>query len=177
MSRDLWLETESDLWLYTAIWLVPIWLSTHDSHPMTGARHMITYSNMPRSFRTLNLWLQTYDWRLARRMMPCVRLQENWPVSNWCVRAIPNLSYSRRKIAGTRRNILEILSNQTEIRLYLPRTDSFGTKQTPSVWFQINRCTVNTIWFWFDLIRFRKDFSGSYRVNSRTLELNSTFFF
>ena len=25
--------------------------------------------------------------------------------------------------------------------------------------FQINRCMVNTIWFWFDLITFRKDFS------------------
>ena len=30
--------------------------------------------------------------------------------------------------------------------------------QTP-VWFQINRCMVNTIWFRFDSIRFRKDFS------------------
>ena len=26
-----------------------------------------------------------------------------------------------------------------------------------SVWFQINRCMVNTIWFRFDFIRFRKD--------------------
>ena len=27
------------------------------------------------------------------------------------------------------------------------------------VWFQINRCMVNKIWFWYYLIKFRKDFS------------------
>ena len=54
------------------------------------------------------------------------------------------------------RNIFEILLSQTEIRLYLPFSDWFGTKWT-SVWFQINRKMVNTIWFWFDLLRFRKD--------------------
>ena len=52
----------------------------------------------------------------------------------------------------------EILLNQTEIRLYLPFSDWLGAKRT-SVWFQINRKMVNTIWFRFELIRFRKDFS------------------
>ena len=42
--------------------------------------------------------------------------------------------------------------------LYLPFSDWFGTKRT-SVWFQINRNMVNTIWFRVDSIRFRKDFS------------------
>ena len=56
------------------------------------------------------------------------------------------------------RNIFEIFLNQTEIRLYLPFSDWFGSKRM-SVWFQINRKMVNTIWFLFDLIRFRKDFS------------------
>ena len=50
--------------------------------------------------------------------------------------------------------IFEILLNQTEIRLYLPCTDWFSRKI-----FQISRKIVNTIWFRFDLIRFRKDFS------------------
>ena len=52
----------------------------------------------------------------------------------------------------------KILLNQTKIRLYLPFSDCFGTKRT-SVWFQINRKMVNTIWFLGDLIKFRKHFS------------------
>ena len=51
----------------------------------------------------------------------------------------------------------EILLNQTEIRLYLPCADWFGSKRT-SVWIQIIRCMVNTIWFRFNSIIFRKDF-------------------
>ena len=54
--------------------------------------------------------------------------------------------------------MFKILSNQTEIRLYLPFSYWFRTKQT-SVWFQINRKMVNTIWFLFGLMRFRNDFS------------------
>ena len=54
----------------------------------------------------------------------------------------------------------QILLNQTEIRLYLPCTDWFGQHQTDSVRlvFQINLKMLNTIWFRFYLIRFRKDF-------------------
>jgi len=37
--------------------------------------------------------------------------------------------------------------------MYLPFSDWFGTKRT-SVWFQINRKMLNTIWFRVDLIRF-----------------------
>ena len=57
------------------------------------------------------------------------------------------------KISCSRRNLFEILLNQTEIRLNLPFPDWFGTKRT-SVWFQISRKVVNTIWFPFDLTRF-----------------------
>ena len=57
----------------------------------------------------------------------------------------------------TQWNLFGILLNQTEIRLYLPCTDCFGTKRR-SVLFQINRCMVNTICFRFHLIGFRKDF-------------------
>ena len=39
------------------------------------------------------------------------------------------------------------------MRLYLPFSDWFGTKQM-SVWFQINLKMVRTIWFRFELIRF-----------------------
>ena len=38
----------------------------------------------------------------------------------------------------TQWNLFRILLNQTEIRLYIPCTDWFGTK-LPAVWFQINR--------------------------------------
>ena len=54
--------------------------------------------------------------------------------------------------------LFQVLLNQTEIRLYVTCTDWFGTKRT-SVWIQINRKMVDTIWFRVDLIRFRKDFS------------------
>ena len=40
--------------------------------------------------------------------------------------------------------------------MYLQFSDWFETKRY-SVWCHIDRKTVNTIWFWFDLIRFRKD--------------------
>ena len=53
----------------------------------------------------------------------------------------------------TQRNLFEILLDQLEIRLYLPFSDWFWSKRT-SVWIQINRRAVNTIWFRVDLIRF-----------------------
>ena len=49
-----------------------------------------------------------------------------------------------------------IKSNRNQI--YFPFPDWFRTKRT-SVWFQINQKMVYTIWFWVDLIRFRKDLS------------------
>ena len=55
----------------------------------------------------------------------------------------------------TQRNLFEISLNQAEIKLYLPFLNSFEAKRT-SIWFQINRKIVNTIWFRLDLIRFRK---------------------
>ena len=63
----------------------------------------------------------------------------------------------RGEFAYTRRNLFQILVNQTEIRLYLPCIDWFGTANgLVRLLFQINRCMVNTVWFRFDLIRFRK---------------------
>ena len=47
--------------------------------------------------------------------------------------------------------------NTTEIRLYFPFFDWFGTNRT-SICFQINRCMVTTIWYGFDLPRFGKHF-------------------
>ena len=93
-------------------------------------------------------------------------------ISRLTTRLSPAVTYNRRWICAclthascTQRNLFEILLNQTEIRLYLPFFDWFGTKRT-SVWFQINWKMVNTIWFLFDLIRFRKYFSVC-RENSR----------
>ena len=63
----------------------------------------------------------------------------------------PQADWERRKknknkndYIHTQKNIFEILLNQTEIRLYLPCTDWFGTKLT-SGWFHINRKMVNII--------------------------------
>ena len=58
----------------------------------------------------------------------------------------------------TQRNLFETLSNQPEIRLYLPFFVWFRSKRT-SVWFQINGKLVNSIWFRVDLTSFRKYFS------------------
>ena len=53
------------------------------------------------------------------------------------------------------RNLIEWNPNQIVFSIFrLIR----NTKQT-FVWFQINQCMVNTIWFRFDLIRFRIYFS------------------
>jgi len=57
--------------------------------------------------------------------------------------------WKRVELQYTHKNILEILLNLTEFRFYLPFSDRFGTKRM-SVWFQINRNMVNTIWFRFD---------------------------
>ena len=59
----------------------------------------------------------------------------------------------------THRIFFEILLNQTEISLFLPFFRLIWNSKQMSVWFQINRKMVNTIWFLFDLTRFRKDFS------------------
>ena len=74
------------------------------------------------------------------------------PVSQTAVRLIVVAFQS-----GTKINLFEILSNQTEIRLYLSFSDCFGTKRA-SVRFQITPKLVNTTWFQFDLIRLGKDF-------------------
>ena len=60
----------------------------------------------------------------------------------------------------TQRIFFWILLIQTEIRLCIciPFFVWFRTK-LKSIWFCIDRCMVNTIWFRFDLIRFRKNFS------------------
>ena len=57
----------------------------------------------------------------------------------------------------TQRIFFEFLLNHSEIRLYSPFSDWFGTTQT-LVWFQIYRKMVNRIWFRVDLIRFGNDF-------------------
>ena len=72
------------------------------------------------------------------------------------------LGWESRKSFGSescsQTNIFEILLNQPEVRLYLLFSDWFGSKWT-SVWIQINRKILNTIWLQVDLIRFRKNFS------------------
>ena len=60
--------------------------------------------------------------------------------------------------AYTQRKLFGIALIQTEIRLYLPFSDWFGSKRK-SVWIQINRKIVNTIWFRLELTRYRDVFS------------------
>ena len=59
--------------------------------------------------------------------------------------------YSGNDLCCTQRNLFEILHNQTEFRLYIPFFKWFETKLM-SVWIQINRCMVNTIWFQIDSV-------------------------
>ena len=61
--------------------------------------------------------------------------------------------------------------------MYIPFSDWFGTKRTVSVCFQINHKMVNTIWFWLDLIRFRKDLSAyGWRIEDDSPVLNRATF-
>ena len=78
----------------------------------------------------------------------------------------------REMYTYTQRNIFGILLHQTEIKLYLSFSDWFGTERT-SVWLKINRKLDNTIWFRFDLIRFRKDFSVWRGINAIFSSWNS----
>ena len=73
--------------------------------------------------------------------------------------SFPNCYYTSGQTVHTEksfRNHSKLNRNQIVIinfRLIWNQTDA-------SVWFQINRKMVNTIWFRFDLIRFWKDFSA-----------------
>ena len=58
-------------------------------------------------------------------------------------------------------NFIKLNRNQIVFTI----SDHFKTKRT-SVWFQINRIMVNTIWFRLDFIRFLKDFSVCGRKDS-----------
>ena len=92
--------------------------------------------------------------------------RHNWllyyitPCSDSCFETIKNThgdiwitAVSMIVVKYTQRNFSEVLLNQLEIRLYLPFSDWFGSKRM-SVWIQINRKIVYTIWFRVDLIRF-----------------------
>ena len=56
------------------------------------------------------------------------------------------------------RNLFGMLLSQTMIRLYLSFFDWIWTKRN-SVWFQINRIMINTIWFWLIYQESESDFS------------------
>ena len=62
----------------------------------------------------------------------------------------------RIKEAGATNNRIRLAEKTTPIRCNLPFSEWFGTKRTLSVWFQIDQKMVNTIWFRFELIIFRK---------------------
>ena len=86
------------------------------------------------------------------------------PSCSWWTQRSPNSVFygdASRSLSGlhAEKYLLHlVMLNQTDIWLYSPFSDWFGTKWK-SVWFQINRKMVNTIWFGFDLIRFGKHFS------------------
>ena len=66
---------------------------------------------------------------------------------------VPMISRGAGPWSCTQRNLFEILLNQTEIGLYLPFSDWFGTKRT-SFWFQIHpeNGKYNLISVWFNKI-------------------------
>ena len=80
--------------------------------------------------------------------------------------------------AYSKRNLFEMLLNQTEIRFYFPCTNWFGTIRT-SAWFHINWIISNKIWFRYDLIIFRKDFSvcRSLRLSDYSPEILGVFLY
>ena len=78
-----------------------------------------------------------------------------WVGSIWAIRLIKKTFEYFPPFRVHTEKFFEFLLNQTELRLYLALSDSFGTKRT-SVWFQIYRKMLNTIWFRFDLIRIPK---------------------
>ena len=84
---------------------------------------------------------------------------------------VPMISRGAGPWSCTQRNLFEILLNQTEIGLYLPFSDWFGTKRK-SVWFQINRKMISTIRFLFDLIIFWKDLSVWLEMSSQNHRIN-----
>ena len=102
--------------------------------------------------------------RLYGRNMAALgrQLLRYWPSVSFveiCIHVLSmNILSTEWTLFYTQRNLFKILSNQTEIRLYLLFSDWFGTKRT-FVWFQINLKMITTIWFRFDLIRFWKYFS------------------
>jgi len=105
------------------------------------------------------LWLNKTDSQSEEiRIESYLKLEKPFHCSFPRVNPRRNVPNNPSKQSYTQRNLFEILLNQTEIRLYSPFSDWFGTKRI-SVWFQINRKIVNTIWFQFDLTRFGKDFS------------------
>ena len=74
-------------------------------------------------------------------------------INGWILKLSLNTEVVFRVSLGyTQRNLFEIfLLNQPEIRLYLLFSDWFRSKRK-SVWIQISREMVNTIWFRFYLI-------------------------
>ena len=75
---------------------------------------------------------------------------------------VPGKEVVCRQWGFVSRNEVQCQVNIEKSFLNLVKSDcifqNIRTKQN-SICFRINRKMVNTIWFWFDLTRFRKDFS------------------
>ena len=109
-----------------------------------------------------------------------IQIELNWMESGrcswvgpWCIRVfrlVSNLATRWSRIirvisspnlfltAHTNKPFLNLFLIWTKFWLYLPFSDSFGTKRH-SVWCQINSKSVITIQIWFNLTRFKINFS------------------
>ena len=103
---------------------------------------------------------QNSRWNVSIYKDPNTSLKRTVFVSEFFSVAVPMILPSipaKQMFFHTQRNISKILLHQIKIRLCLPFSGWFGTKRASTL-FQINRKMVYTIWFQFDLMRFRKDF-------------------
>ena len=137
-------------------WLTPHWILTWISWVIT-LKIPAEMCQLTRFFITnLNVFFVFGTELFYNSILPCIgNLSESSKLLFSTSRA---LCYYLVINVHTQRNIFQILLNQPEIRLHFSFSDWFGTKRKP-ICFHINRKMMNTILFWFDLIRFRKDFS------------------
>ena len=78
--------------------------------------------------------------------------------SPWCRESPASETIVRLFVVHAEKSFLNLIKS-TRYQIVFTIFRFILEQQRTSVWFQINQKIVNIIWFRFDLIRFRKDFS------------------
>ena len=109
--------------------------------------HLESISNERKSVFTIQIWS---SWKIFRIYFCAVRRNRQLGMTGMALSILLAVLGRLRQpqdswlVCWEGRRALFVFC--PEIRLYLPLSDWFGTKWK-SVWFQINRKMVNTIWF------------------------------